>query len=641
METLLHNISQVLGITILHSLWQGLLIYLLLNIILSAMPTLSSAKKHNVSFAAVLLMATWFVSTLILEAGRVQWLANEVAAATIPYNYVPEPSAVSEAHPDNNYSYIIKGYLPYITVVYLIGLLFNILRLCFALRNISLVKQSLTSAGQLENAVKKFSQQLAIKKEVLVSYSRMVSVPGVIGYLKPILLMPVAITNHLTTAEVEAIILHELSHIKRNDYLLNILQQVVSVLLFFNPFALLINRIINSERENCCDDEVIKITGQPLIYARALLTLEQSKPNNLQLALAATGKRYSLLNRIERIMTAKKLTVNVRHILAAVLLFAFSLGSIAWLNPEIKNDHIKLTVVNPLLAGYLFQDTVPAVKSKKHNQHKVTRNTDETTTITNSDDPELERLAKAVEKEGEAIGKVYESADFKKLSADMELTGKEMEKYFNNVQLKKLEAAHEAFAKQFDEKWAGSTEIKNLNEQIEKSGKSIDAYYNNPEYKKLEKTLETESRLLDKAKPNSAEAKLHMKNIQETSKKISEYVSSPKIMQQQNLVKQVSEKLQQYYTSEDFKTLQASLSRTTDSLTKAFKNPAIVFSQQKMQALSKQMEAYQNSPQMKAQQQRLQAASTRLTNYINSPAYKKRMQQIQREVNIVIPEALE
>ena len=86
-------------------------------------------------------------------------------------------------------------------------------------------------------------------------------------------------------------------------------------MLFFNPFAQLINRIINQERENGCDDLVVEKTGKPLIYAQALLKLEETQGIQFQLALAATGKKYHLLNRIERIMKTKKPIGNVRHLL--------------------------------------------------------------------------------------------------------------------------------------------------------------------------------------------------------------------------------------------------------------------------------------------------------------------------------------
>ena len=90
----------------------------------------------------------------------------------------------------------------------------------------------------------------------------------------------------------------------------------MSVLLFFNPFAQLINRVINQERENSCDDIVIEASKKPLVYAHALLKLEQTRKQEWQLALAATGKKYHLLNRIERIMKTNKPIGNARHILS-------------------------------------------------------------------------------------------------------------------------------------------------------------------------------------------------------------------------------------------------------------------------------------------------------------------------------------
>ena len=105
----------------------------------------------------------------------------------------------------------------------------------------------------------------------------MIDVPCMTGFVKPLILLPVSLSTHLSACEVESILLHELAHIKRNDYLVNLLQQVISVMLFFNPFNRLINRIISQERENSCDDLVVEKTGKPLIYAQALLKLETAK----------------------------------------------------------------------------------------------------------------------------------------------------------------------------------------------------------------------------------------------------------------------------------------------------------------------------------------------------------------------------
>jgi bla regulator protein BlaR1 len=114
--------------------------------------------------------------------------------------------------------------------------------------------------------------------------------------------------------------MHELAHIKRNDYIINLLQQVITTLLFFNPCVLLINKIIGEERENSCDDLVVDATQNPVMYAKALFKLEQNRQNELQLALAVTGKKYHLLNRIERIMKTKKQIPSIRPTLVAMLI---------------------------------------------------------------------------------------------------------------------------------------------------------------------------------------------------------------------------------------------------------------------------------------------------------------------------------
>jgi len=122
-----------------------------------------------------------------------------------------------------------------------------------------------------------------------------------------------------------------------------LLQQVITVLLFFNPFTQLINRIINQERENGCDDLVVEKTGEPLVYAQALIKLEETRRSNFQLALAATGKKFHLLNRIERIMKTKKHIGSVRHFIIALFLLTGSLSCIAWFNPKTALANIKHT----------------------------------------------------------------------------------------------------------------------------------------------------------------------------------------------------------------------------------------------------------------------------------------------------------
>ena len=201
----------------------------------------------------------------------------------------------------------------------------------------------------IQYKVAQFAKMLGIGKSVKVGLSKLVDGPCMAGYFKPVILLPFSLATYLSADEIEAVLLHELAHIKRNDYLINLLQQVIAILLFFNPCAQLINRIINEERENSCDDLVVNTTSKPLAYAKALLKLEETRENDLQLAMSAIGKKYYLLNRIERIMKTKKTTPGIRPALAAMLILTISIGAIALLNPEIAQGKISVKAISPVI----------------------------------------------------------------------------------------------------------------------------------------------------------------------------------------------------------------------------------------------------------------------------------------------------
>jgi hypothetical protein len=128
--------------------------------------------------------------------------------------------------------------------------------------------------------------------------------PVTVGFLKPVILIPVAAINQLSTQQVEAIILHELYHIRRFDYLVNLVINFIKTILYFNPFVKLFVDTIERERENSCDEMVIQYQYQPAEYATALLML--GKNNQEQMLLAASGKNIDLLQRVETILGIRK-----------------------------------------------------------------------------------------------------------------------------------------------------------------------------------------------------------------------------------------------------------------------------------------------------------------------------------------------
>lgn len=335
MESLFFNISQVLGVSILHSLWQGLIVYIVLRIFTQSFPNVSAGTKYIIGLSALALITACFAGTIFNQLGKYEWFTTtQLVAINAP---IPIED-FAKAYHVNSYYIGVTNYMPYIAAIYIAGLFYNLLKLSLAWANVKRIRNNSTPA-KFDSLVIALSQKLQLTKTINVAFSEWVDVPCITGLIKPIVLLPFSITCYLNAEEVEAILLHELAHVKRNDYLVNFIQKVISILLFFNPFARLVNSYIDSERENCCDDLVVQYTNNAFNYARALLKLEENR-KNWQLALYAASKKHQLLTRIERIMKTTKPTIDIRPVIITVLALVCSLTSIAWLNPKIENGNL-------------------------------------------------------------------------------------------------------------------------------------------------------------------------------------------------------------------------------------------------------------------------------------------------------------
>ena len=139
-----------------------------------------------------------------------------------------------------------------------------------------------------------------VSRPVVLLESCLAGVPVVIGHLRPVILMPVGLLAGLPAAQIESILLHELAHIRRCDYLVNLMQALVEGLLFYHPAAWWLSGVIRREREHCCDDAAVALTGNAHEYARALTALEETRWGGTEAALAATGG--NLVKRIRRLL---------------------------------------------------------------------------------------------------------------------------------------------------------------------------------------------------------------------------------------------------------------------------------------------------------------------------------------------------
>lgn len=164
------------------------------------------------------------------------------------------------------------------------------------------------------------AHQFGIKRKVKLWLSNSVQTPVTFGYFKPVILLPVALVNHISTSQAETLILHELTHIRTNDYLLNWFLISAETIFFFNPFVTSLCRQIKLEREKNCDVHVLSFQYSPALYAETLLQAEKMKQLAPAFQLAAVSRKKHLLQRIQFFSSEKVLAQTLRFNIVAPLI---------------------------------------------------------------------------------------------------------------------------------------------------------------------------------------------------------------------------------------------------------------------------------------------------------------------------------
>ncbi len=164
------------------------------------------------------------------------------------------------------------------------------------------MRSAVTEPAQdgLREMLARLSERMGVRRAVRLMQSAMVQAPTVIGWLRPVVLIPVGCLTGLSAAQVEAILAHELAHIRRHDYLVSVIQSVVEALLFYHPAVWWVSKQMRRERESCCDDVAVKLSGDRIAYARALSWLEEHRAAAPELVLGANGGVLTM--RIKRLL---------------------------------------------------------------------------------------------------------------------------------------------------------------------------------------------------------------------------------------------------------------------------------------------------------------------------------------------------
>lgn len=309
MDISLQLILTALGNAILNSFWQMGLIWFLLLLNSKFNKSLSPSALSRLSFSGLLTGLILFLSTFIisltsprLQYGLFTWMEGS-SLFKIPFLF-------------------------YIAIIYLLVLVMPLVKFVLGINNVRHLKRNNISKvpGHFKLFVVDSCQYLNIKRKVKIFTSNIIHSPLTIGFLKPVILLPAVMLNQLSMQQVEAVILHELAHIKRNDYLQNLISHIILTIFYFNPFAKLIVGIQSVEREKSADKWVLQFGYNNHMYATTLLHLaKQNVLSQTDLAIQVSGKRNSLTERVEwifgreirRYPSAKNILLLLTIILAA------------------------------------------------------------------------------------------------------------------------------------------------------------------------------------------------------------------------------------------------------------------------------------------------------------------------------------
>ncbi len=381
MTPLLSLVSQpwahTLGWTLLHFIWQGAVLGLLAWVALALLRGADAKLRYSVACAFLVLMVVAPIATYLLLK------QPEPPPATLVLTAEAQASAATPTALVQRVQTTLDPALPWLLATWMMGVLLLSTRLLGSWLRVQRLRRLGASPVPAEwhLVLSRLCRELGLTRTVRLLQSAVVEVPTALGWLRPVILLPACAFSGLSPLQLEAILAHELAHIRRGDFLVNLLQSLVEVLLFYHPAVWWLSARIRAERELCCDDVAAQLCGDPLLLARALTELEalrepdSAAPN--QLALAANGG--SLMHRIRHLLEpALPVTSGARATALAVL--AASLLS---------------------AAGVALQDKEPSVKP------------DKTTRIQTSDDKrKLDvRMKGEVKLNGEAPDPVVVSGD--------------------------------------------------------------------------------------------------------------------------------------------------------------------------------------------------------------------------------------
>ncbi len=321
--------THALGWALVDSLWQNALAAAGLAALLAIIPVRAARTRYAVAIVTLALMLALPAATAVRLSEMSPWTSDVVTAtsAVAPGPTGPGPQAVATTPTPAAIRAAIEPVLPWVVLAWFGGVVALSLRLAsggLMTRQLGRVGTSSVPDACVE-AVARLAARLRISRPVRVLGSAVVQVPAVIGWLRPMILLPASALTGLTPLQLDALLAHELAHVRRYDYVVNLLQSVVETLLFYHPAAWWVSQQVREEREHCCDDLAVAVCGDAHFYATALLSMERLRVTPPAFALAAAGRGGTLMGRIRRLVAPVQAEIFPRW-MAGVVAVTLALG---------------------------------------------------------------------------------------------------------------------------------------------------------------------------------------------------------------------------------------------------------------------------------------------------------------------------
>lgn len=346
------NLIDVLGWTVFHSIWQGAIIGLVFYLLLTTQNFKSSRTRFNAAWTTLFLQLLTSICTFYYiwntYANRLESLIYQESGSQNHFYLSGNNINSIQTSLLENLLNLPNQYIDWVSWVWLFGVSLMTLKMMGGFSYLFWLNK--VSTDPLPMEIKLFlelKRKEAGVKRIIGKLSTQIQSPIVFGHFKPILLFPFALLSKLTPEQIEAVILHELAHIKRNDYILNIFQIFIEVVFYFHPVTWWLTSIVKREREHICDEEAAgKELKQKLSYAKALLIIQENDSISSIGSLAFAKKPSEMYLRIKRILEPSKNVNFMEKTTLGILVLGLAVGVFWQQKPVFANKSDFKNVLN-------------------------------------------------------------------------------------------------------------------------------------------------------------------------------------------------------------------------------------------------------------------------------------------------------